>query len=431
MKTKWKQGKLSTLCHRIGDGLHGTPNYTTGTDYFFINGNNLENGKIAITGETKTVAEAEYKKHFIDLNENTLLLGINGTIGNMAFYSEEQIMLGKSAAYLNFKTNINRFYYYYFQLNGVHKYFYDVATGSTIKNLSLKSIQDFNVPIPDESEYKEIVATLAIIDKKIELNNKINAKLEQMAKTLYDYWFVQFDFPDVNGKPYKSSGGPMVYNEELKQEIPKNWSSISIESLLATSKNGDWGEDSPDRNLMQVYCVRGADINALNGQSATLEPPVRYIRKDHNERLLKPGDLIVEISGGSPTQSTGRIAHIGEKVFNRFETPLVCSNFCKAISFKENKHSHIVKHYWNKLYEAGIFFNFEGKTSGIKNLMFDRVVQDVHLAMPEDKKIVDDFYKIVSQIDEQIQANLLQNQKLVELRDWLLPMLMNGQVTVK
>lgn len=230
--SNWNKSSLKKLCHRIGDGLHGTPNYSNDSDIFFINGNNLKNGKIEITENTKAVPMEEFENNFIPLDKNTLLLSINGTLGSMAFYNDEKIMLGKSAAYLNFKTDINKFYYYYFQLDGVQKYFYNVATGSTIKNLSLRSIQDFEVPVPEENEWRKIVRVLSSLDAKIDLNNRINAELEAMAKLLYDYWFVQFDFPisaayaasvgrpDLVGKPYKSSGGKMVYNKRLKREIP-------------------------------------------------------------------------------------------------------------------------------------------------------------------------------------------------------------------
>ena len=107
---KWKHEKLSKLCSRIGDGLHGTPEYDH-SDIYFINGNNLKNGRIEFNENTKTVSVAELS-NFIKLNSNSLLLSINGTLGSMAFFNGEKVILGKSAAYLNFNSGINRFYYY-------------------------------------------------------------------------------------------------------------------------------------------------------------------------------------------------------------------------------------------------------------------------------------------------------------------------------
>lgn len=108
----WNKKALKHLCHRIGDGLHGTPEYVEEGAIYFINGNNLKNGKIEITSDTKKVSSDVYATNYIGLDSNSLLLSINGTLGSMAFYNDETIMLGKSAAYLNFKTGINRFYYY-------------------------------------------------------------------------------------------------------------------------------------------------------------------------------------------------------------------------------------------------------------------------------------------------------------------------------
>ena len=157
----WNYEKLSKLCFRIGDGLHGTPSYVEDSGIYFINGNNLKNGRIEITINTKCVSEEELKNNFIELNENSLLLSINGTLGSMAFYRNEKVMLGKSSAYLNFTSPINKFYYYYFQLPFVQEYFFNVATGSTIKNLSLKSIQDFEVPVPEFNVWNSIASVLS------------------------------------------------------------------------------------------------------------------------------------------------------------------------------------------------------------------------------------------------------------------------------
>ena len=427
--SKWQYIKLSKLCTRIGDGLHGTPEYSDDSDIFFINGNNLKFGKIEITSNTNRVSVDEFEKNFIALNENSLLISINGTLGNMAFYNNENVILGKSAAYLNFKSELNRFYYYYFQLTHIQKYFYDVATGSTIKNLSLKSIQDFEVPVPEEIEWKNIYYVLSSLDSKIELNNRINIQLDAMAKTLYNYWFVQFDFPDKDGKPYKTSGGNMVWNEQLKREIPEGWEVAKMADWIEADKSGDWGKEELEGNFTKkVTCIRGADINGLNGL-AELKPPIRYILEKNSSKILNSHDLIIEISGGSPVQSTGRLAFITDATIKRFENPLICSNFCKPISIKNKKLLYNFVYYWKSLYDAGIFFGYEGKTSGIKNLLFDSFVSSYYTVVPDDK-IVDQFYNIMENIQEKKQTTLAENQQLSSLRDWLLPMLMNGQVTV-
>ena len=145
---------------------------------------------------------------------------------------------------------------------------------------------------------------------------------------------------------------------------------------------------------------------------------------------MEEGDLIVEISGGSPIQSTGRLGFILDKTLERFENPLICSNFCKTVRLKDDNALYSFIYLWNRLYNAGVLFGWEGKTSGIKNLLFDSFVSNYKIVLP-DSILMTEFYKKVNPIHSQIQKNLEQNQKLAELRDWLLPMLMNGQVRVK
>ena len=271
-----------------------------------------------------------------------------------------------------------------------------------------------------------------------------------MAKTLYDYWFVQFDFPvastssatektssattktlaePVEAKPYKSSGGKMVWNEELKREIPEGWEVNSLSSWINNDKSGDWGKEQEEGNYNQkVYCVRGADINGLNGKGE-MKTPERYILEKNLHKTLDPYDLIVEISGGSPVQSTGRLAYITEETLHRFDAPIICSNFCKAVTLKNKHYFYNFVFQWNSIYDAGVLFGYEGKTSGIKNLLFESFVSSYQTAIPP-KELAEKFYEFMKPIQIKKEKNLKENQELASLRDWLLPMLMNGQVTV-
>ena len=302
---------------------------------------------------------------------------------------------------------------------------------SGIKNLDLNAcFKGITVPFIDKKDQVSISSILLSLDSKIELNNKINTELETIAKTIYEYWFVQFDFPDTNNKPYKASGGKMVYNENLKKEIPEGWQDKTIADWIEKDKSGDWGKESAQSNYTeQVSCIRGADINGLNG-NGEVKAPERYILEKNTHKLLENGDLIIEISGGSPTQSTGRMAFITQETLERFENPLICSNFCKAVTLKDETYLYNFVYQWQRLYDAGVLFGWEGKTSGIKNLLFESFVTNYKTVFPQ-KDIVEKFYQKVKPLHAKKQKNLQENQKLAELRDWLLPMLMNGQVTVK
>jgi len=405
--SKWDKIPLKNLCSRIGDGIHGTPEYVENSNIFFINGNNLKAGNIVITKDTKQVTETELENNYIELNENSLLLSINGTLGSMSFYNNESVMLGKSAAYLNFKTNINRFYYYYFQLKGVQEYFYNVATGSTIKNLSLKSIQDFEVPYPEEKEWKPIAKVLSDLDAKIELNNKIDQELEAMAKTLYDYWFVQFDFPNEQGKPYKSSGGKMVYNEELKREIPEGW---EVGTLLdiATYTNGlACQKYRPDTDeFLPVIKIR----EMRDGFTENTEK----VKADIPEKLIvNNGDILFSWSASLEVMIwSGGTGGLNQHIF-------------KVTSEKYPKSFFYFQLVWY-LKHFKMIADLRKTTMG--HITLDHLKQS---------RIVIPPIEIITKLDIQLspiqskQVLLKQeNQQLTELRDWLLPMLMNGQVTV-
>ena len=164
----WEVRKLKSLSKKIGDGLHGTPEYDDNGNYYFINGNNLMNDKIAISDITKTVNEKEYLKNKKFLTDNTLLLSINGTIGNVAYYSNEKIVLGKSACYINLKQHFNKYFIgLYFKSNSFKQYYELVVSGSTIYNLSLHSVANTKIPFPPSSEQKEILKLSKKIEEKI------------------------------------------------------------------------------------------------------------------------------------------------------------------------------------------------------------------------------------------------------------------------
>jgi len=366
----------------------------------------------------------------VTIKENDILLNITGdSIARVCTVPKEILpaRVNQHVAIIRCNSSVNAKYVYYYLLY-LKPYLLKICgVGGTRNALTKIALEKLQIILQENQ--KERASILFSLDSKIELNNRTNIELEAMAKTLYDYWFVQFDFPDANGKPYKASGGKMVWNEELKREIPEGWEATKMADWIISDKSGDWGKEEPEGNYSEkVTCIRGADINGLNGL-VELKPPVRYILEKNISKILNSHDLIVEISGGSPTQSTGRLAFITDATIRRFENPLICSNFCKPISIKNKKLLYNFVYYWKSLYEAGIFFGYEGKTSGIKNLLFDSFVNSYYTVVP-DEKIVNRFYDIMENIQEKKQTALAENQQLTELRDWLLPMLMNGQVKV-
>ena len=183
---EWRQDLMENVTERIGDGIHSTPTYNEYGDYFFINGNNLVDGKIKIFNNTQKVTKEEALKQNANvLCDNSLLLSINGTIGNVAIYNNERIMLGKSACYINPSAKILRdFLFFYLQNSKIQKYFILELTGSTIKNLSLTSIKNTKLRLPSNQEQAKIAKLLRAIDERIATQNKIIEKLQSLIKGL-------------------------------------------------------------------------------------------------------------------------------------------------------------------------------------------------------------------------------------------------------
>lgn len=294
------------------------------------------------------------------------------------------------------------------------------AKGSKMPRGDKDQIMRYKLPIL--SNVKNIGKMIVDINSKISLNRAINHNLEAMAKQLYDYWFVQFNFPSEEGKPYKSSGGKMVWNEKLKCEIPEGWNEISLSSFIANTKGGDWGYDTFQDNTIKVGCVRGADIVKLNNV------PIRYITEKHSDRLLGDGDIVIEVSGGSPIQATGRVALITNGVIERNGGSVICSNFCQSFSLKNRIYSEYFYYLWKCLYENDNMFNFEGKTSGIKNFQTDVFLATRWMEVPED--LIMKFHLTICEYHKLIDQNIAEQNNLTKQRDELLPLLMNGQVTV-
>ena len=181
---EWNIKTLGSLSKGIGDGIHATPIYDDNGSYYFINGNNLSERGINISEATKRVSKEEaYKNNAAILNDRTILLSINGTIGNVALYNNEPIMLGKSACYINVSPHINKHYvYHYLQINKCQTYFKSELTGTTIKNLSLQSVRNAKIALPSIYEQNRIAKLLDVIDERIATQSKLIEKLESLIK---------------------------------------------------------------------------------------------------------------------------------------------------------------------------------------------------------------------------------------------------------
>jgi type I restriction enzyme, S subunit len=186
----WTTKRLKNITESVSDGIHTTPEYVQQSDYYFINGNNLRDGEIVITQNTKHVSKEEYMRYRKALNAQTILMSINGTIGNLAYYNNENIILGKSAAYINLCKDVNRtFVYYVLSSSQVNNYFKSELTGTTINNLSLKSIRNTVIHLPPINEQDKITQIISTWDKAIETTKKLIGNSKAQKKALMQQLF--------------------------------------------------------------------------------------------------------------------------------------------------------------------------------------------------------------------------------------------------
>lgn len=232
MTSDWPAIRLEEITTLLGDGLHGTPVYDQVGEYFFINGSNLKDGRIEINETTKRVSLDEFKKHKKQLNDRTILVSINGTLGNVALYRGEPVILGKSACYLNIKDEIDKnFVRYVLDSNIFQSYISNLATGSTIKNVSLKLMRDFTFKLPPLSIQKKIACILSTIDDRVTLLRETNQTLDAIAQALFKSWFINFDPVYAKQKGIRPEGidevtsrlFPECFEQSELGDIPKGW----------------------------------------------------------------------------------------------------------------------------------------------------------------------------------------------------------------
>ena len=208
-----------------------------------------------------------------------------------------------------------------------------------------------------------------------------------------------------------------------------SWDRGTFSDLIERTISGDWGkETATGNNTEMVYCIRGADIPEVKAGNKGKMPTRFILPKNYVSKQLVAGDIVVEISGGSPTQSTGRAAVISDALLARYDKGMVCTNFCKALKPKTG-YSMFVYHYWQHLYDENVFFGYENGTTGIKNLDIGGIIDKEKIVLPE-SAMIKKFDEVCQTTYRIIYSNGLENEQLSTIRDTLLPRLMNGGIDV-
>ena len=408
---KWKDCILADLGEIIGGATPSTTNknyyggdivWITPKDLSTLQGRFIHHGMRNITREGLNSCSARL------MPKHSILFTSRAPIGYVAITGNE-VCTNQGFKSIIPNANIDYLFLYYLLVHNRNR-IENMGSGTTFKEVSGSVMKDITVSVPsDIAEQRIIARILGALDDKIENNTAINNHLEQIAQAIFKSWFVDFE-------PF---GGKM----------PKDWREGTFSDLLSTIIGGDWGKDSStSNNTQKVYCIRGTDIDNINAGNKG-KMPIRYIfPKNYADKQLSVGDIVVEISGGSPTQSTGRCALITQSLLDRYDFGMVCTNFCRAIKPLEG-YSSFVYFYWKYLYDRGIMFSYENGTTGIKNLNISDFLKIEPIIIPP-IKVVFYFTEAVGILIDMIFSNSLANENLAVIRDTLLPHLMSGELSV-
>ena len=368
------------------------------------------------------------EEDFIETNKRTklesediLIANTGHTIGKMLFVKESEFVkrttFQKSVAIVKPNKEIVNSSFLYYVLFACKERLRKTAVGSAQPNLLLSDMRDFELEIEDNIYIqRQIARKLSVLDDKIELNNKINSELEALAKTFYDYWFVQFDFPNEGGKPYKSSGGAMEWNEELKREIPIEWEVKEISKLIDVK---DGTHDSPKQSEEGRYLITSKHLTkaGIDFKSAYLISNEDYVQVNKRSQVEKD-DILISMIGT-----------IGLRYFVQEDNIEFAIKNIGLYKTSQNKEiANLLYLYISSFYGENYF---KTNTSGsIQNYLTLGVLRTMPFLLPP-KRILKSFDEVIKPIFEKNNRINIENQELSSLRDWLLPMLMNGQVSVE
>lgn len=414
-----KETKLSTVIDVISMGPFGSD---IKVDNFIsqgipvLNGSNLTSHKLVENSFKYVSLEKANKLGKANAFRGDIIITHRGTLGQVAYIPQnskyERYVISQSQFRVRFNDDLDPVYFSYLMKSeyGQKKLLsFKSHVGVPALAQATSNFKRLELKLHNNIDQKKIAAVLSALDDKIDLNNQINTELEAMAKTLYDYWFVQFDFPDENGKPYKSSGGKMVFNETLKREIPVGWEVKSLYQI-ANFINGlacqKFRPENEDDEFLPVIKIR--EMN--DGISGNTEK-VRLNIPEKN--IINDGDVLFSWSATLDV----KIWTEGKAGLNQHIFKVISDKFPRSFYYFETL---------NYLQHFKMMAELRKTTMG--HITIDHLKASYIPIPPIDMvKTLDDKLKPIL---EKVISNKKQNQELAKLRDWLLPMLMNGQVRV-
>ena len=409
---------------RLGDLVNTSSGATplSSNKEYYENGdipwiNSGEVGQYKINFAEKFITKEGFEKSNTKIfPKDTILVAMYGATAGKTSILNINACTNQAVCAILPSENVNNIFLKY-KLDSIYDYLVQISSGSARDNLSQKVIQDLEINLPLLETQQKIAKILSDIDDKIEVLHQINDNLAELAKTIYDYWFMQFDFPDENGKPYKTSGGKMVYNEVLKREIPEGWEVKRIEDYCKSSggyafKSSEWKKSGNPiikiKNIQENNSLNIEDIDFVD-MSKTIDEKFK----------ANAGDVVIAMTGAT----IGKFA-IVPKTDNGFYVNQRVGIF-KLNEFK--KLPFLINTLNQDYFRKNII---EISCGAAQPNISNEQINNIELILPI-SNIVEKFNSRMTICYEKIIQNRYKVYHLQSLRDWLLPMLMNGQISVE
>lgn len=315
----------------------------------------------------------------------------------------------------DFNTLLPEYARYLFRDISFRNEVYQKATGDIRFNISQESLASIEIEIPDIETQKEIANILTSLDDKIELNLQMNETIEMAIQAIFKEWFINFNFPGFDG--------------ELFDSVPKAWHWISIGKLFNSTIGGDWGKEEFNEEFSKnSFVIRGTDFDKItNGNIYSV--PNRYIKQSsYNTRQIQSGDILLEISGGSKDQPTGRTILFTSELLTLFQTSAVPASFCRLIRPLDFNYSLFLDNFFKYFYKIGGTWEYQNQSTGISNFQFTYFCENKKIIIPNDESLIRKFGEIITPFQKRKHENILQLRTLIQIRDTLLPKLINREL---
>ena len=366
---------------------------------------NLKNGLYPVYGSGGLMCTVDNYLY----ERPSVLLPRKGTLSNIQF-ADSPFWTVDTLYYTEIDNHLADPYYLYYYLKQLD--LTQLNSGTGVPSMTFDSYYNIKVNLPNIHEQRAVGRFLSVLDDKIQLNKRINDNLEAMAKQLYDYWFVQFDFPNEDGKPYKSSGGAMVWNEKLKREIPQGWYADNICKIANILSGGTPSKAVDDYwNNGTIPFFGPTDYNGNVFQIKTADHITQKGLEHCASSLFEEGIVIITARG-----SIGKLVIVG--------TPMAMNQSCYALKSKEGEFEYLY-FLTTQLIDC---LKAKGSGSVFKSIIASDIEHSILCVATEN--IVSDFCKKVKPLFEKLKTNTIEIAELTKQRDDLLPLLMNGQASV-